>query len=76
MSGNYITFDNTYKVYIENNKLGKVYIEYNEGLEEYVITGEFTKAGKTNLIIENNNGERQIYNINIKYDTYEINIEK
>lgn len=76
MSGNYITFDNTYKVYIENNKLGKVYIKYNEGLEDYVITGEFTKAGKTNLIIENNNGEKQIYNINIKYDTYEINKEK
>lgn len=74
MSGNDTTFDNTYNVYIDNTKMGKVYIEYIDGFEDYVVTGEFTKAGKTNLILEDENGNKQVYSIDISYDTY--NIEK
>ena len=74
-SGIDITFDNTYKVYIDNSKMGNVYIEYDEGLEDYVINGAFTKAGKTNMILEDGNGEKIIYTIDLSYDTYSIEKE-
>ena len=52
--------------------MGNVYIEYDEGLEDYVVTGEFTKAGKTNMILEDENGNKKIYSIDVSYATYSI----
>ena len=66
------TFDNSYKVYLENNKLGKVYIEYDESLEDYKVDAKFKRAGKTNLILEDTNGNKTIYEIDIKRNTCDI----
>ena len=38
-------FDDSYKVYLEDYKIGKVYIEYDERLETYNIQAEFKRAG-------------------------------
>ena len=65
-------FDSSYKVYLENEKMGTVYIKYNEGLEDYVVDAEFKKAGKTNLILEDSNGNKTIYEIDVKTNTYDI----
>lgn len=65
-------FDETYKAYIKDDKMGKVNIEYNDLFDDYIITGEFTKAGKTDLIIESNDGEKQIYDLEISYNKYSI----
>lgn len=66
-------FDDTYKVYLENDKLGDVYIEYNNALEDYMVNAEFKKAGKTNLILEDQNGNKEVYEIDVKRDRYDIN---
>ena len=66
------TFDDSYKAYLENDKLGKVYIEYDESLEDYKVDAKFKRAGKTNLILEDTNGNKTIYEIDIKRNTCDI----
>ena len=69
-SGN--VFDDSYKVYLEDDKLGTVHIEYNENLEDYAIEAEFRRAGITNLILEDSNGNKTVYEIDVKHNTYDI----
>ncbi len=66
-------FDDTYKAYLEDSKFGKVYIEYDENLEDYKLNAEFTKAGKTNIIIESPSGDKTVFEIDIKEHSYDIN---
>ena len=66
-------FDDTYKVYLEDEKFGRVYIIYNDGLEDYAINAEFKKTGKTNLILEDANGNKEVFELEIKDHSYEIN---
>ena len=66
-------FDDSYNVYLEDSKYGKVYIEYDESLEDYKINAEFKRSGKTNVIIEDSNGNREVYEIDIKRNSYDIN---
>ena len=65
-------FDDGYNVYLEDDKLGKVHIEYDESLEEYKVEAEFKRAGITNLVLEDSNGNKTIYEIDIKRNTYNI----
>ena len=67
-----LVFDDSYKVYLEDDKLGKVYIKYDEGLEDYCVEAEFNKAGKTDLILEDKDGNKIIYEIDVKRSTYNI----
>ena len=66
------TFDESYKVYLADDKHGKVYIEYDESLEAYKVEAKFKRAGKTDLILEDTSGNKTIYEINIKRNTYDI----
>ena len=65
-------FDDSYKVYLEDEKIGKVYIEYDESLEDYRVNAEFRRAGITNLALEDSNGNKTIYEIDVKRNTYKI----
>ena len=67
------TFDDSYNVYLEDKEYGKVYIIYDESLEDFSVNAEFKKAGKTNLILEDPNGNKTIFEINIKNNSYDIN---
>ena len=67
------TFNDSYKAYLENDKIGKVSIKYNEGIEDYIVEAEFKRAGITNLILEDSNGNKTIYEIDVKRNTYDIN---
>jgi len=66
-------FDDNYKVYLEDDSFGKVYIMKDKNIEEYMVNAEFKKAGKTNIILEDANGNKQVFEIDIKRDRYEIN---
>ena len=66
------SFDNTYKVYLVDKKYGEVSIKYFDALENYMIHAEFKKEGKTTMILESPNNEKQEYLINIKRNTYEV----
>jgi len=65
-------FDDSYKAYLEDSKLGNVHIKYDDGLEDYVVVAEFIRAGKTNLILEDSNGNKTIFEIDAKRDRYDI----
>ena len=66
-------FDDSYKVYLEDSSYGKVYIVYEDSLENYMVNAEFKKTGKTNIILEDANGNKEVYEIDIKNNTYDIN---
>ena len=45
---------------------------YNEAIETYMVDAEFIKGGKTNLILEDADGNQTIFALDIKYHNYEI----
>ena len=67
-----IVFDDSYKAYLENDKYGSLDINYDEGLEAYKIDAKFKRAGKTNLILEDKEGNKTKYKITIKRNSYKI----
>ena len=69
-------FDDSYQVYLEDERFGNVHIEYEEALEDYMVKAEFTRGGKTNLILEDSDGNKTVYEINVGYNTFDIkNVE-
>lgn len=67
-----IYFDNTYNVYIDDSKLGNVYIEYVDEIGEYAINADFNKTGKTILTLEDNDGNKILFELNVKKDSFDI----
>ena len=65
-------FDDTYRAYLSDPKYGTLSIVYDENLEDYTLVSGFRKAGKTEMVIESADGEKQVFNITIKRDTYKI----
>ena len=74
-SSDKLYYDNTYKVYLSDKKYGDVFIQYIDSIESYCINTKFYKAGNTKLIIENPNGDKRIFNLNIGKNTYSFNEE-
>ena len=68
-----ITFNKNYNAYLEDNKIGRVYIKYDENNEIYLINAEFKKAGKTNLILVDENGHKTIFELTVGNNTFNIN---
>ena len=66
-------FDNTYKVYLTDESFGKVYIVFEKNIDDYMVNAEFKKAGKTEVVLEAPNGEKNTYEIDIKDHTYSVN---
>lgn len=67
-----IDFDDTYNAYYENPAFGDVYFKYNEAVECYEMDTHITKLGTTNLIVESPSGEKRIFRVDIKRDTFDI----
>ncbi len=67
-----IIFDENCDVYLEKD-LGEVYIRYEEGIEDYLIEGDFVKAGKTDLVLVDENGNKTVFEINVGNDTFDFN---
>ena len=71
-NGGKYSFDDTYKVYLQDNKYGDVKIEYVDSVEDYMVHADLKKEGKTTIIFESLDGNKKEYNISIKKDTYTI----
>lgn len=65
-------FDDSYKVYLEDESFGDVRIEYNDGLEDYLVNAEFVRGGSTKLILEDKDGNKEVYEIEIGFSEVEI----
>ena len=72
LSGEKYQFDDTYKVSLDNSKYGDLEIIYNDGIECYIVHAKFKKAGKATFILESPEGNKQLFDLVIKYDTYSI----
>lgn len=66
-----VTFNENCKVYLEND-LGEVYIKYEEKIEDYLIEGKFKKAGKTIMTLEDENGNKTVFDLNVESNTYNL----
>lgn len=71
VSNNDVFFDEKCNAYLENDAIGKVNIEYNETFERYVINAGFTRKGKTNLIIVDENDKKTVYELSVGHNTYD-----
>ncbi|MCR4669224.1 MAG: hypothetical protein K5774_07670 [Clostridia bacterium] len=67
-----VVFDDTYTVSLEDESFGKVFIVYNDNLQDYIVNAEFRKQGTTNMIMESADGERRVFEITVYRDHYDI----
>ena len=65
--------DETYSVYLEDDKYGEASIKYIESIEEYMIHLDLKHRGDTTFVLVSPDGEKEEYSIHIERDTYEIN---
>ncbi len=77
INGETYKFDDTYKVYLEDDSYGKVNIVKESlcGDEEYVVKADFVKEGDTKIILEAANGDKTEYKLVIKMDKYRLQAE-
>ena len=71
-NGDTYHFNNTYKVYLEEQKYGDLSIRYEEGIEDWMVHADFKKAGETVLVLESPTGEKKVFDISIRRDKYTI----
>ncbi len=67
-----MVFDDKYKVSLKDESYGKVFIVYEEHLEDYMVNAEFKKTGETEFIIESPEGEKTIFDLVIYRHSYNI----
>ena len=67
-----ISFDDNYKVSLSDKEFGDLSIIYMKSIEDYCIHTKFYKTGKTKLILENPNGEKKEYNLEIGKNTFHL----
>ena len=65
-------YDDTYKVYLEDESYGTVRIGYEEHIECYLVYASFTKTGKTVLVLESPDGEKTCYDLTIERHSYDV----
>lgn len=74
-SSDELYFDDTYRVYLEDEKYGNVHIIKEDiGYEEaYGIAAEFSGTGKTTLVLEDDT-HRYVFDLDIGVNTYDLEL--
>ena len=72
ISGEEYKFDDTYNVYLKDNKYGDLSIVYEDSIETWLVHADFKKSGKTEFVLESPNGEEKIFDLSIRRDTYTV----
>ena len=75
-NGEKYKFDDSYKVYLIDEKYGELSIKYEPGIEDWMVHAEFKKAGKTEFVLESPDGKKKVFDISIERDTYTIKEKK
>lgn len=71
-NGEKYQFDDTYNVYLVDNKYGDLSIKYEDGVEDWFVHADFKKSGKTEFVLESPDGKKTVFDISIRRDTYTI----
>ena len=64
-------FDDSYTVYLADEKYGDVVIRYMDSAEDYMLHADFKRAGDTILTLKSPAGEKTEFDIHIERDRYE-----
>lgn len=68
-----VTFDDSYKVYLIDESMGTLDIRFVEqGLNDWVVHATFKKTGNTQVVLEAPSGQKNIFDISVERDTYDI----
>ena len=67
-----VEFDDTWQVSLDDESLGKVYIDYNESIEDYLVMAEFTGTGKTTFTMESPTGEKRVFELTVNKDSTDL----
>ena len=70
-----VVFDSSYTAHLENESFGKVYIVYDEAMEEYMLNADFKRGGKTKLILEAPDGSKSVFDLDIQYSSFDVSEE-
>ena len=68
------TFDDTYTAEFADPSFGTAEIIFEEGIKDYMVHVAFAKTGSTQLILTAPDGTKQVFDLEVGRDTY--NIEK
>ena len=70
-----VEFDDSYSANPEDEAYGKVFIVYEENSESYMINAEFTKTGKTKMVLEAPDGTKRTFDLVVSRDSYHVEEE-
>lgn len=65
-------FDDSYSVYLADEKYGDVEIKYMDSVEDYMLHADFKRSGDTVLMMISPPGEKTEYDIHIERYNYEL----
>ncbi len=68
-----VTFDETYQASFEDPKMGDIAVEYEEGVEDYVVHVKLRHGGRNRIYLDGPDGSRKTFDISVRYSTYEVN---
>ena len=67
-----VEYDDSYTVALEDESFGKVWIAYEEGIEDYIIKASFEKVGDTKLILTAPDGAAYYYALTVERYSYHV----
>ena len=67
-----VEYDDSYTVALEDESFGKVWIAYEEGIEDYIIKASFEKVGDTKLILTAPDGAEYYYALTVERYSYHV----
>ena len=71
-----VYFDDSYTVYLSDESFGTLDVDVHKGETEkddfYLLHALLKKAGKTDVIIKSPNGEKIVYEIDIRRNTFDL----
>lgn len=65
-------YDDTYKVYLEDESFGEVHIGYEESIESYIVYASFKKTGDTVIVLESPAGEKHYFDLTVERTSYDV----
>ena len=67
-----VTFDDSCEVSLKDPSFGEVKVEYDGGLEDYLVRTVFKKAGHTEFTIETVDGDMRTFAVDIRRHDYDL----
>ena len=71
-NGEKYQFDDSYRVYLTDKKYGDLSVKYEAAIEDWVIHADFKKAGKTEMILEDKEGNKTTFDVSIRRYSYDV----